>query len=212
MKSYFIASTDAGMGKTYLITSVLRELTAAGFSVAGFKPVACGERTEARLMREAMGQPTLSLELLNPVYLRSSADPMMAAQLERKSLSVDILKEAYQALSSQYEYILVEGCNGWLTPLAEGVSMEDVADALQLPVILVTENRCGAAGQVALTAAAIKRCGLECAGVVLNHPGEEWDTAAVTNKELIEKTTGLPVLASLIAGEDIGADFLAQLR
>ena len=79
-----------------------------------------------------------------------------------------------------------------------------------MPVILVTENRKGAAGQVALTAAAIAQSGLTCAGVILNHPGEEWDTAAVTNADLIERTTGLPVLASLIHGDEVDTEVLGR--
>lgn len=211
MKNYFIAGTDAGVGKTYFITSLLRMLKEQGVNAAGFKPVACGDRTEARNMREAMGQATLSLECINPVYLRSVAEPMMAAELERKEISAASIVQAYEELSAQYETVLVEGCFGWATPLAEGLSMADVAKALNLPVLLVAENRCGAAGQVSLVLAAIKQCGLTCAGVVLNHPAEEWDTAAVTNKDLIERTCGVPVLASLINGDEVDSELMDVL-
>lgn len=211
MKNYFIAGTDAGVGKTYFITSLLRMLKEQGVNAAGFKPVACGDRTEARNMREAMGQATLSLECINPVYLRSVAEPMMAAELERKEISAASIVQAYEELSAQYETVLVEGCFGWATPLAEGFSMADVAKALNLPVLLVAENRCGAAGQVSLVLAAIKQCGLTCAGVVLNHPAEEWDTAAVTNKDLIERTCGVPVLASLIHGDEVDSELMDVL-
>ena len=211
MKNYFIAGTDAGVGKTYLIASLLRLLREQGVNAAGFKPVACGDRSEARNMREAMEQPTLSLECINPVYLRSVAEPMMAAELERKELAVEPLVQAYQELSTQYETVLVEGCFGWATPLADGLSMADVAKAMGLPVLLVVENRCGAAGQVALTVAAIKQSGLTCAGIVLNHPAEEWDTAAVTNKDLIERTCGVPVVASLINGDEVDAELIQAL-
>lgn len=199
---YFIAGTDAGVGKTYVVAAMLRRLREEGINAAGFKPVACGDRTEARQMREAMGEPTLSLELINPVYLRTFADPEMAASLERKEIELESLYAAWQELTKKYDVVLTEGCYGWLTPLAPGVTMADFAKKLGVPVVLVTENRRGAAGQVALTAAAIREEGLSCAGVVLNHPGEEWDTAAVTNADLIERTTGLKVLASLINGDE----------
>lgn len=199
---YFIAGTDAGVGKTYVVAAMLRRLREEGINAAGFKPVACGDRTEARQMREAMGEPTLSLELINPVYLRTFADPEMAASLERKEIELESLYAAWQELTKKYDVVLTEGCYGWLTPLAPGVTMADFAKKLGVPVVLVTENRRGAAGQVALTAAAIREAGLSCAGVVLNHPGEEWDTAAVTNADLIERTTGLKVLASLINGDE----------
>ena len=211
MKNYFIAGTDAGVGKTYLLNSMLRCLKEQGVNAAGFKPVACGDRTEARSMRDAMGCPTLSLDLLNPVYLRSVADPMMAAELERKEIDIDAIVQAYRELSAQYETVLVEGCYGWATPLASGVSMAELAKQLDLPVLLVVENRRGAAGLVASILAAIRQAGLTCAGIVLNHPAEEWDTAAVTNKDLIERTCGLPVLASLINGDEVDAELIDAL-
>ena len=211
MKNYFIAGTDAGVGKTYLLNSMLRCLKEQGVNAAGFKPVACGDRTEARSMRDAMGCPTLSLDLLNPVYLRSVADPMMAAELERKEIDIDAIVQSYRELSSQYETVLVEGCYGWATPLAPGVSMADLAKQLDLPVLLVVENRRGAAGLVASILAGIRQAGLTCAGIVLNHPAEEWDTAAVTNKDLIERTCGLPVLASLINGDEVDAELIEAL-
>lgn len=211
MNNYFIAGTDASVGKSYVLLSILRQLKEQGVNAAGFKPVACGDRTEARSMREVMGCPTLSLDLINPVYLRSVADPMMAAELERKEISTASIVQAYKELSSQYETVLVEGCYGWATPLAPGVTMADLAKELALPILLVVENRRGAAGLVAPILAAIRQAGLTCAGLVLNHPAEEWDTAAVTNKDLLERTSGLPVLASLINGDDVDPELIDSL-
>lgn len=207
---FFIAGTDAGVGKTYVLASLLRSLHEEGVKAVGFKPVACGDRAEARMMREAIGEPTLSLESINPVYLRTSTDPQMAASLERKEIDVDTLYASWATLAEQYDVVLTEGCYGWLTPLAPGVTMADLAKKLNLPVLLVADNRKGAAGQVALTAAAIAQSGLTCAGIILNHPGEEWDTAAVTNADLIERTTGLPVLASLIHGDEVATEVLIR--
>lgn len=205
----FIAGTDSGVGKTYIINSLLKGLLEEGVNAVGYKPIACGDRTEARSMRDAMQQPSLSLELINPVYLRAATDPQMASSLERKEIDPDALMDSWHQLANQYDVILTEGCYGWATPMAPGFSMADFAQELNLPVILVAENKKGAAGLIALTVADIKARGLVCAGVVLNHPGEEWDTAAVTNTELVEQVCGVPVIASLINGDDISTDILA---
>ena len=204
----FIAGTDAGVGKSYVINALLNSLREEGVRAIGYKPVACGDRTEARAMREAMQQPTLSLDLMNPLYLRAVADPLMAASLERKEVDVDALVYSWQQIAQQYELVLTEGCYGWGTPLAPGLSMADLAQKLNLPVVLVALNQKGAAALISLTLADIKARGLHCAGVILNHPSEEWDTAAVTNAELIEQVCGVPVLASLINGDELSADIL----
>ena len=77
-----------------------------------------------------------------------------------------------------------------------------IRQQLQLPVLLVASNRQGAVNQALLTCRAIQQRGLECCGLILNQQSEEWDTAAVTNRAMLEEYTGLPVLAELIYGEE----------
>ena len=78
LQHFFIAGTDCGVGKSFVTCALLRDLCARGIDAAGYKPVACGDRTEARDIREAMGQPAYKLEDINPVYLRTLAEPVMA--------------------------------------------------------------------------------------------------------------------------------------
>lgn len=202
MPNYFIAGSDCGVGKTFVTCALLKDLRARGLNAIAYKPVACGERSEARSIREAVEQPTLSLELINPVYLRTQAEPVMAAELERTSIELATLVTGYDKLAAQHDIVLVEGCGGWETPLAPGLTMADVAEAIGMPVIIVINNRAGAASLAKLTLQAIKNRGLECKGVVLNHIGEEWSTASVTNARVISELTGLPILAELIHGQD----------
>ena len=209
MNAYFVTGTDVGVGKTHVVCALLRDLTARGVRAMGCKPVSCGDRKELRSMREAVGQPTLALDSINPLYLRTAADPRMGAEFERQSVSISALAGQVQALAAEYDTLLVEGVGGWETPLCPGKTMADLAEQLQLPVLLVVSNRQGAANMAILTVRAIQARGLRCCGIILNQQSEEWDTAAVTNRALIEEFTGIPVLAELIQGEDsLDADIL----
>ena len=209
MNAYFVTGTDVGVGKTHVVCALLRDLTARGVRAMGCKPVSCGDRKELRSMREAAGQPTLALDSINPLYLRTAADPRMGAEFERQSVSISALAGQVQALAAEYDTLLVEGVGGWETPLCPGKTMADLAEQLQLPVLLVVSNRQGAANLAILTVRAIQARGLRCCGIILNQQSEEWDTAAVTNRALIEEFTGIPVLAELIQGEDsLDADIL----
>ena len=209
MNAYFVTGTDVGVGKTHVVCALLRDLTARGVRAMGCKPVSCGDRKELRSMREAAGQPTLALDSINPLYLRTAADPRMGAEFERQSVSISALAGQVQALAAEYDTLLVEGVGGWETPLCPGKTMADLAEQLQLPVLLVVSNRQGAANLAVLTVRAIQARGLRCCGIILNQQSEEWDTAAVTNRALIEEFTGIPVLAELIQGEDsLDADIL----
>lgn len=202
LQHFFIAGADCGVGKSFVTCALLRDLCARGIDAAGYKPVACGDRTEARDIREAMGQPAYKLEDINPVYLRTLAEPVMAAEMERKTIELAALVQGYEQLAARHNVVLVDGCGPWESPLAPGLSMADLAAALKLPVILVVNNRPGAAGLVQLTLSAIRARGLECCGVILNHIGEEWSTASVTNARVIADLTGAKILAELIHGQD----------
>ena len=108
--------------------------------------------------------------------------------------------------------MIVEGAGGWRVPLAEGYDMADLAADLGLPVIIVVGNRLGALNHTILTVDAIRARGLEIAGLVINHLADELDTAAITNKGVIEQLTGVPILAEIIHGQDFleAEDFITR--
>lgn len=199
---FFITGTDTEIGKTYVTAALLRDLRARGMAPMGYKPLACGDRSDPRSMREAAGAPGLSLDLINPIYLRAATAPYIAAELEQRTISIPELVEGYRRVAAEYSPVLVEGAGGWEAPLAPGLTMADLAVALQLPVILVVGNKLGAVNHAIMTAQAIRARGLECRSIVLNHMGEEWDAASVTNRRLIEEFSHLPVGAELIHGQD----------
>ncbi len=203
MTGFFITGTDTEIGKTYVTCALLRDLRARGLRAMGYKPVACGDRSDPRAMREAAGEPTLSLELINPHYLRAATAPSMAAELEQRTLSAAGLAEGIQALVAEgYDPVLVEGAGGWETPLsAAGETMADLAVTLGFPIVLVVGNKLGAVNHTILTVQSIRARGLECRAVVLNQQSEEWDAACVSNGRLIERYTGVPVCAELIHGQ-----------
>lgn len=202
MTGFFITGTDTEIGKTHVTCALLRDLRARGLRPMGYKPMACGDRNDPRAMRCAVGEPSLSLDVLNPIYLRAATAPYIAAELEQRVLSIDDMVAAYQQLAEQYSPVLVEGAGGWEAPLAPGLTMADLAVALALPVVLVVGNKLGAVNHAIMTVKGIRSRGLECLSIVLNHMGEEWDAASVTNRRLIEEFTGVPVQAELIHGQE----------
>ena len=201
MQNIFFVGTDNKVGKTHIICALLKSLRSDGISAFGFKPIACGNREEARNIREVT-DTKLNLDVINPVYLRAAAEPLIAAELERKTIDMDFIKKAYQELTSTGDVVLVEGIGGWNTPINAKEQMGDIALALDLAVVVVANNCLGAANLISLTVDAIKAKGATCLGIILNHIEEEWDTASVTNRSLIERITGLPVVAELIHGQD----------
>lgn len=201
MKGLLITATDTDAGKTYVTSLLLKTLRERGINAVGYKPVACGDRQDARCLREA-GPEGLSLEELNPVYLKNSTAPYVASLLEGTPVDFDLMKGGLADLAARFELVLVEGVGGWEVPMAKGVNFSDFAADLALPVLLVVENKLGMLNHAVLTANAIRARGLNCIGLVVNNRQEEWNTASLTNRQVVEELTGLPILAELISGQD----------
>jgi dethiobiotin synthetase len=198
---YFITGTDTNAGKTYVTSLLLQSLRRAGHAAAGYKPVACGDRADASAILHACADESLTLEEVNPVYLKTPASPLVAGMLEGRVVDVDALLLGFTTLAARYTHVLVEGAGGWEVPLAPKKTMADFAARLNLPVLLVVNNKLGALNHTLLTVQAIQRMGLECAGIILNHVADERDPASISNRAILEQFTEVPVLAEVMHGE-----------
>lgn len=198
--SYFVTGTDTAAGKTRFSCLLIEALRAEGIDAAGYKPVCCGDRDDALLLAAASGG--LDADEVNPVWLKASVAPLVAGMLENRPVEPGFLLESFRRFSAMHHTVIVEGAGGWRVPLADGYDMADLAADLGLPVILVVGNKLGALNHTILTVDAIRAKGLPIAGLVINNLMDELDTAAITNKGIIEQLTGLPILAEIIHGQD----------
>src|SRR4051812_13016931 len=114
--SCFVTGTDTGVGKTWFTARWIRALRASGVDAVGFKPVLCGERTDAFQLAAASGG--LALDLVNPVWLKPPTAPYTAAMIEDKMIDLGAIRSAYAALREKHAVVMIEGAGGWLVPLA----------------------------------------------------------------------------------------------
>ena len=119
-------------------------------------------------------------ELLNPVCLPLPTSPHLAARAAGVRIDIAAIAAAYARLEQRADVVVVEGAGGWLAPIDDaGATMQDVALALNLPVLLVVGMRLGCISHALLTQQAIAACGLTLAGWVANdiEPGFDADGA-----------------------------------
>jgi dethiobiotin synthetase len=180
---------------------LLKHLRLLGREAAGYKPVCCGERDDAILLQEA-GNAALTINEINPLWLRVPAAPYAAAMIDNRPLDTGLLTRGFEALAERFEDVIVEGAGGWEVPIRRDYRIADLAAELALPVVVVALNRLGSLNHVLLTVEAIRRKGLTCAGVVLNHVVEERDFASITNRVILEEMLEVPVLGELLQGDD----------
>jgi dethiobiotin synthetase len=195
---FFVTGTDTGVGKTHTVTQLLRLRRAEGRRCAGMKPICCGDRQDAEQLLSA-GSDGLTLDEINPVWLKSPAAPLVAARLEGFEFQVDAVVRAFTALRERFEEIFVEGVGGWLVPITSDFYVSDLAVALGLPVLLVARNKLGCLNHTLLTLESIRQRGLTCAGVVLNAPEGGDDLAMNTNADVLRQLCRVPIVSGLSA-------------
>jgi dethiobiotin synthetase len=117
---------------------------------------------------EGASSLSVSRELMVPYLLREPAAPHIAAALEHTAIDPQRLLTAYAQLTSQAEAVVVEGVGGFRVPLTDDFDTADLAEKLQLDVILVVGLRLGCLNHALLTAEAITARGLRLAGWVAN--------------------------------------------
>ena len=175
-KTWFVAGTDTGVGKTAVSCALMAAAALSGFSTAAVKPVAAGcddegHNDDALCLMGAMTE-ALEYSQVNPIALKAAIAPHIAASLEGKSLQASRLVGLCRGVMlGEADFVLIEGAGGWRVPINPRETLADVAVQLQVGVILVVGMRLGCINHALLTAEAIRRDGLQIAGWVANQPG-----------------------------------------
>ncbi len=207
----FITATDTNSGKTYITCLLLQALKAQGRRAVGFKPFCCGGREDSIALFNA-GADGLSIDELNPVWLKTPASPYAAALIENRLLDLERVSEAFHDLTHSCEDVLVEGVGGWEVPLAPQYTSADFAESLELPVVVVVNNKLGALNHTILTVKNIQARKMKCAGLILNHVSDERDPASIPHRMILEDMLDVPVLGEVMHGETDGRELMEALK
>ena len=181
----FVTGTDTEIGKTVVSATLLHHLAQSGLRCIGMKPVAAGitlhdgvtsnEDIDALAAASNMDFPR---SLTTPYLLRTPAAPHLAAAIDGVTMSIDHIMACYAHLATGAQTIVVEGVGGFCVPLCDQTDTADLAQRLNLPVILVVGMRLGCLNHALLTAQAIRSRGLTLAGWVANCVPPEMPYAA----------------------------------
>jgi len=174
MQGVFITGTSTEVGKTFIGVEIAKRLTERNVTVIPRKPIESGcikqgdelIPLDATALHQAAKYPGALSEVC-PYRFEPPISPVRAAHLANKILTTEQLVSICLQ-GSEAGFLLVEGAGGFYSPLAENGLNADLAVALQLPVLLVADDRLGVLSQVLLNVEAIQMRGLYLAGVILN--------------------------------------------
>jgi dethiobiotin synthetase len=184
-KGIFVTGTDTNVGKTWVSVRLVRELRCRGVDAVGMKPIECGGYEDSQALLEASGTPGLTLEDINPVHFPEPLAP--AAASEPVEIDFEKLKQKFERLTAQHDFVVVEGAGGWLVPIDESRTVADLAAHFALPVLVVAANRLGVLNHTLLTVGAIRTTSLSCCGVFLNQLDPDGDLSSRSNAKMLEK-------------------------
>ena len=194
--SLFITGTDTGVGKTHTAARLLHLLQTSGTSCAGMKPICCGDRRDAEFLLAASSDG-LTIDDVNPVWLKTPAAPMVGSLMEKVDIDIDHILAAFHSLQNRVEHVIVEGAGGWMVPIRPDYFISDLAVAMKLRVLVVACNRLGCLNHAALTVQSVIGHRLRCAGLVLNNAQGTGDIATMSNADILKKIIDVPVLGEL---------------
>lgn len=200
----FVTATDTEVGKTYVATLIVRELTRKGVRVGVYKPTASdcvsdGHQLiseDAVALWEAAGRP-LNLEAVCPQRFRAPLAPHLSAQVEGRQLDTELMRNGAEVWADECDILIVEGAGGLMSPISDDEYIADIAYDLGYPLIVVAPNVLGVINQTlqTLITAACFRDGLDVAGIVLNDSQLfEGDLSIDSNRAQIESRAKAPVL------------------
>ena len=164
------------------------------------KPICCGDRRDAEML-QAAGSDGLTIDDVNPVWLKTPAAPIVGSLMEKAPIDVEKILAAFQTLQRRVEHVIVKGVGGWLVPIRSDYFVSDLAAAMKLQVLVVAQNRLGCLNHAALTVRSVAEHQLRCVGLVLNAAHINDDMAALTNADILKRILNVPLLVGL--GENL---------
>lgn len=174
-KGYFITGTDTEIGKTHVSVELIKELANQGLRVSGLKPIASGCEQTANGLRNSDAlqlQAAANVDLEYKHINRYSFEPAVAPHIIAKQLGQEIdlslIKKDVETALAISDLTVVEGAGGWMVPLNKEETVADLAQLLDLPVILVVGIRLGCINHALMSLAEISHAEVPIKGWVAN--------------------------------------------
>lgn len=197
LRGLFVTGTDTGVGKSVLAAAICAALAQRGERVAAFKPVVTGTddppgdwpRDHELLAAQTGQQPGE----VTPRTFGPAVSPHLAAEMAGEVVDPQGLATAARSAADGADVLVCEGVGGLMVPLARDYLVRDLAVELGLPLVVAARPGLGTISHTLLTVSAARDAGLPVAGVVITPWPVEPDALSASNRETIERLSGVTV-------------------
>lgn len=205
-KNIFITATGTDIGKTYVSALIVKKMREAGFDCGYFKPVLSGVeakdgklvKSDANYVVDTAGIPTTADECVT-YWWEEAVSPHLASKRTGERIQTDKIKSHFEKLSSEYDYLLIEGAGGITCPLRledDEYLLKDLIKELNSPVLIIADGGLGTINSVLLTVEYAKANGIKISGIILNNY-EPDNFMHKDNYKQVEKLTGIKIVATV---------------
>ena len=204
----FITGTDTNVGKTVITASLGIALQTEGFRIGVMKPIETGW-TSSNSRPESDGSRLHNVmktdhpeDMITPYRFPDPVAPLAASRRVKQPIDLSFIKDRYQELSENCDFLLVEGAGGVMVPLTEQQTVRDLIKALETPCIMVSKPTLGGVNHTLLTLEVLRTRKIEVLAIVLNHSScpttsKSEQLQIETTSQLIQELSGGPVIGPL---------------
>ena len=198
-KGLFVTGTDTGVGKT-TVSAALMHRYRLDAPLRYWKPIQTGiEESDDTSDVARLGRCQDRELFQSGIRLPRPVSPHLAARWTDTTIEIAPLLDAIAREGHDRSWI-VEGAGGVLVPLNDdGQTMADLMIGLELPVIVVARTTLGTINHTLLTLDALRRRGLEVAGVVMVGDQNSDNTAAIEQYGSVTVLGHMPRFSPLTA-------------
>ncbi|MBI5573043.1 MAG: dethiobiotin synthase [Elusimicrobia bacterium] len=205
MKAIFVTGTDTNVGKTVVSGLLARCFLDRGYRVITQKWIQTGSNLfpvdiEMHLRFMMRGREYIKdySALVTPYIFKFAASPHLSSDMEKRKIDVGRIKKSFNILLKKFDFVIVEGTGGVLVPYNKKRFIIDIAEELNLPVLVVAANKLGAINHTLLTIEAIKKRNMNILGIVFNNLNKNENKIVLRdNPRIISKLAKEEVLGIL---------------
>jgi dethiobiotin synthetase len=198
----FVTGTDTGVGKTLVAGAIADWVRRRGLRAGVCKPIAtgCQHRREGLVSEDAEflahhADSRFPLTTICPQRFAEPLAPAVASERAKIPIEWNAIDSAIQSISSQSDFMIVEGVGGLLVPIDRSATVLTMISWLTLPAVIVARPGLGTINHTLLTIESLRHAKIPVAGVVINeYPPETPGIAEETNPRMIEKWGKVPIL------------------
>lgn len=204
-----VTGTGTDVGKTVVTAALAALARSQGLDVGICKPIQTGLQpgepgdVDAAARLSCVRRVLEVRRMPDPLAPETAARVAGLPQATRAELLEPIRRwlDAADASAPRSTHLnLVEGAGGLLVRLGTGLTVLDLAEALDAPLVVVARAGLGTLSDAELTVRAIESAGLRCAGIVIGSWPQDPDLADRLNLEDLPRLTGVPVLGRVPSG------------